>query len=283
MNKTGIVFDNLIVKINNFTLNNVNLKQEKGTILGIVGRNGAGKTTLIKTLVGLNEVYDGDILIDGISRYNDEEAYLKQLGVVSDRGMFNIFLKPKKIKKLMGKTYSNFDEEFFINHLENQNIDLNKRLSKMSLGEIRKVNIIAVMSLDPNILILDEPLANVDPISKAEITQLLQKYLTEEKLIIYSTNQTDELDKIADYLLLLEKGNVLLSGEKDNIISTNYIVTLNQKEFDLIKDSLISFKDNGMNYTGLTLNKELIDKYNLSYKMPNIEELMYYYIVGEKV
>ena len=137
--------------------------------------------------------------------------------VMEDDGILNVFLKPKKINKFLKKSFPEFDEQFFLENLNNFGINLKRRLHKMSKGEQKKINILTVMSLNPDVLILDEPTANIDPISKREVISLLQDYLTENKTIIYSSNQTEELDKIADYVLFLENGNMLLYDTKDNL------------------------------------------------------------------
>lgn len=281
MKNKRVVFKDLNVKVDDFSLNNLNIEVESGTILGIVGRNGAGKTTLINAIAGLYNVYSGDILLNGFNRYEEESDYLRQLGIVSDEGILNIMTKPKLVNKVLKKVYDNFDEEYFLSNLEKQEIDLNKRLNKMSTGEVKKVNIITAISLNPNILVLDEPLANIDPVSKIEITELLQDYLKEDKIIIYSTNQTDELDKIADSLMFLEKGNVLVSGDKEHVLSENFLVTVNEDEFDNLKQHFIGFRRIELGYVGIINDRDLIDKFNLEYKRPNIEELMYYYIKGD--
>ncbi len=199
MENSKVIFNNLSIQINDFKVHHLDINLPRGSVLGIVGRNGSGKTTIIKTIAGIYETLEGDIIINGFDRYIDEVNYLKQIGIVNDIGLFNYMAKPKLINKLLKKTYDHFDEHYFQSHLEMFDIDFDKRLNKMSQGERKKVNIIAVLSLQPEVLILDEPMANIDPISKLEITELLENYLKLNKTIIYSTNQTEELDNLADF------------------------------------------------------------------------------------
>lgn len=281
MIKHSVELKDVTIQINDFKVSNLNIKQPEGTVLGIVGRNGAGKSTIVKALAGIYDVLSGDIIINGYNRYIDEEGYLKQIGIVNDAGLFNFTHKPTTICKLLKKTFENFDEDYFIKHLTIFNIDLDKRLHKMSMGERKKVNIVAVLSLNPNVLILDEPMANIDPISKIEITDLLKDYLKEDKTIIYSTNQTDELDLLADYILFLEKGETLLTGLKEEVINNHYLITVSNEKFSLLKDFIVGYKKDEMGYICLINDFSLIQKYNLKYSLPKIEELMFYYIRGK--
>ncbi|NLN51019.1 MAG: ABC transporter ATP-binding protein [Acholeplasmataceae bacterium] len=283
MNNYGLKINKLTVKLNGFTLNEIDFELPKGTILGIVGRNGAGKTTLIRSICGLYEYQSGEVFVNGYSRFSQEKQYLSQMKVMEDDGILNVFLKPKKINKFLKKSFPEFDEQFFLENLNNFGINLKRRLHKMSKGEQKKINILTVMSLNPDVLILDEPTANIDPISKREVISLLQDYLTENKTIIYSSNQTEELDKIADYVLFLENGNMLLYDTKDNLFDSHFIIAVTEKEFkELWEKEFIGYQKNHFGYEGIVKNKNLIDKYNLTYKLPSIEEIMYYYVKGTR-
>lgn len=276
----SVEFNNVAIQINDFKIKNLNVKLPTGTTLGIVGRNGSGKTTIIKAIAGVYELLSGDIIINGQNRYIDEVGYLKQIGIVNDIGLFNYMIKPKLINKLLKKTYIHFDEDYFKKYLLEFDIDFDKRLHKMSQGERKKVNIISVLSLNPKVLILDEPMANIDPISKVEITELLENYLKLGNTIIYSTNQTEELDRIADYLLFLEKGEVILKGLKENIFNSHYIIDIKEEELNQVKKSLIGFKKSDYGYEGLTNIKNLVNDNKYTYRIPKIEDLMFYYIKG---
>lgn len=266
----------LTIKFENFTLDNINIKLPKGTILGLVGKNGSGKTTLIKALAGLVKKDNGVVLINGITKYDDEVAYLKELGIMPEDHFLNEFQKPLKVKKFLKLAYKEFDEEFFINNLEMFEIPLNERIRKLSKGMKKKLELITIMSLKPNLLILDEPTANIDPVSKKEILRLLQDYIIDEtKTIIYSTHQTDELDKVADYILLLDKGNNVLFDQKETILDNHYIIKVTNEELkDLNKEDIIGIYQTGNNVDVLMKgNNKKIE----SSIIPTTEDLIYYY------
>lgn len=282
MNKYGLTFKDVIVNVGDFKLKDVNFNLPKGTILGVVGRNGAGKTTMINSISGLYNIKEGEILVNNQSILDDEFLYLKQFSVVNDKGLFNEVLKPKKINRILNKSYDNFNEITFSNLINKFEINMNKRLTKMSMGEQKKVNIAAIISLSPKVLILDEPLSNIDPISKLEIINLLQEYLNEDKTIIYSTNQTEELDKIADYILFLEKGEVIFFDLKENILDNNFYVLVDNEQFDLIKDKFVGYLKTSLGYEGIVNNKEILIENNINYKIPSIDQIMFYYLEGRK-
>jgi len=276
----SVEFNDVTIQINDFKIKNLNVKLPKGKTLGIVGRNGSGKTTIIKAIAGVYEILSGDIIINGQNRYIDEVDYLKEIGIVNDIGLFNYMIKPKLINKMLKKSYSHFDEDFFKKYLEDFDIDFDKRLHKMSQGERKKVNIISVLSLNPNVLILDEPMANIDPISKVEITELLENYLKQGNTIIYSTNQTDELDRIADYLLFLEKGKVILDGSKMSIFNSHFIIDIKEEELDDVRKNIIGLRKNDYGYEALTNIESFVKDNKYTYRVPKIEDIMFYYIKG---
>ncbi len=283
MNKDALVVKDLTVSLDNFTLDDISFSVPRGTILGIVGRNGAGKTTLIRTIAGIYDKKAGDIFINGYT-VSEEKEYLKQLGIMTETGIFNMFHKVKRIKKMLKKTYDHFDETFFDTYANTLEIDQEKRMLKLSTGDQKKVNLISVMSLNPQVLILDEPTANIDPISKRNIIEMLQTYLeNEQKTIVFATHQTELLDKIADYLLIIEKGKVLLSGIKDDILASHFLINVTQDIFKMhFENHCICYKKTITGYDILTQDKPLLDMLKLTYQMPSIEELLFYYVEGAK-
>lgn len=282
--KNAIEIKNLTVKFDSFKLDNISFSIPKGSILGIVGRNGAGKTTLINSIINTNDNYLGDIYIDSNAIYEDEVKYLKSFSVVPDTILFNPFLKAKVITKIVKKSFSEFRENYFDLNIKKLDVDLNKRFGRLSFGTQKKLMLVLMMSLNRDLLILDEPTAGIDPISKSDLLNLLQEYvLDESKTVILSTHETDGLDYIADYLLFLDKGKIKLFGDKEEIINSHYLVRLNKELItDKIKDNFIYIKEGSFGYTGLTKDYDLILDNNLEYTKPSIKDLMIGYVNMEE-
>jgi ABC-2 type transport system ATP-binding protein len=276
----GIEIKDLTVKLGDFKLKNVNLVIPKGTILGLVGRNGAGKTTLIKSITHCHPIKNGAILINGNTKEDDELTYIKELGVAYDELSTNKYLKPKNIIKVLERNFDKFDKQFLLKNFERFNIDINKRLDRNSLGTNKKYSIILALSLNPKVLVLDEPTSGIDPADKKEIIELLQTFMQDqEHTILYSTHIISDLEKIADYIALIDDGDIKFIKEKDALIEDMYLVQIKEDQLNNdISNAMIHLKQDSFGIEGLTNNRLMIDKYNLKFVKPSIENILIKYM-----
>ncbi|MDY0277256.1 MAG: ABC transporter ATP-binding protein [Acholeplasma sp.] len=280
----AIRIEDLVVKFDNFTLDISGLKVPKGIVLGIVGRNGAGKTTLLDAISNTNKDYYGKIYIDNNAIWEDEKKYLKSFGYVPDTLIFNPALNVRKLLEIMKKSFLDFDEQFFLKMVETLELDAKIKIGNLSHGNQKKLNIITIMALKPQVLVLDEPTEGLDPVSKNEILDLIQSYIDDEKTIIFSTHQTNELDRISDYLLFLEQGKVLMFDEKEQIVNDHYKVVMKKEQLtEEVKKSLINYQVNSFDVTGLTIDSDLVKEMHLDYVKPTIEDIMMNYLTKRGV
>ena len=199
-------------------LKNINLKVPKGVIFGLVGKNGAGKTTLIKTIMNIYTPSAGFIDYNGLKVYEDEVKVKEMLNCVFDDFYVNKNLKPKKMAKLLNIFYKNFDYDFYKKYMDIFGLDENMRIQKCSLGVQKKLNIVLTMATRPQILILDEPTANLDPTSRVQVLDMLLDYMQDENhTVIFSTHITSDLDKVADYVALIDNGEIVFSKDKNKL------------------------------------------------------------------
>lgn len=211
-----------LVKCNNLckefdnkqVLNNINLSLPRGKIIGLLGKNGMGKTTLIKLMNDLLTPTSGEVLINGekpsvnskkIISYLPERTYL-------DKGM-----RVSQILTLFEDFYENFNKEKAIKLLNDLDLDINSRVSKMSKGMQEKLQLILVMSRDAELYILDEPLGGVDPATRDYILDTILSNFSEGASVIISTHLISDIERILDEVIFIDKGNIILTSSADEL------------------------------------------------------------------
>lgn len=209
---------NLNVKRGSFALKNISMEIPKGCVVGLVGRNGAGKSTLIETLAGVLGADSGMITYSGVPVWENETEIKKELGVVFDGPWFNDMVRPKQLIEGIYPWYPEFDLKYFEAHMKKMGIDPNMSIDKYSSGMLKKFLLLFVLARKPKTLILDEPTSGVDPISRNEMLDLLYEFMQEEDhSLLFSTHVTSDLDKIADYVVMMEDGRIVLNEAKDEL------------------------------------------------------------------
>ncbi len=268
----GIEISNLTVDFGNFKLDNINLNIRKGCVTGLVGRNGAGKSTLIKALMRQINADSGSILYNGKKFCEHETEILNSIACVFDTPHFNTFLKPKRIFKLYANMYEKFDKELYYKLMLKFNLPDKLRFSKFSYGMQRKYCLILALCQGADILILDEPTSGVDPFDRSEVVSLIQDYLmNEEHTVLFSTHITEDLDKIADYIVMMENGRITLDEEKDALIEGYRLVQCPEMTPEM-QACAIGVQKSMFGYTFLTKNKEISGE-GVLVKVPTVEEI----------
>ena len=209
-----------------FTIDDISFDIPKGCITGIIGPNGAGKSTTINLLLGLIQPDRGIMSIFGTPVCDSNSAMRQYIGTVLDEGNFYDFLTLKQMTRLISSFYSNWDQFVYDQLSAKLNLDQNKKISDLSKGMRMKYSISLALSHHAEILIMDEPTSGLDPIVREELLDILQEYMVDEsKSVIFSTHITSDLDKIADYIILINDGKILLYEEKDALhtVSTLYL------------------------------------------------------------
>lgn len=283
----AIEINNLRKDFDNFSLRIEDLKIPKGFVTGFIGPNGSGKTTTIKLILSMLKKDSGSVKLFNKEYEGDDLSLKENIGYV---GEFNGYLQESKlsrIKKSLCLFYKNWDEKLYNRYINEFELDENKIYKELSKGQQKKFEIVMTLSHRPKIIIMDEPTANLDPLVRNEVLEMLQERIEEDNAtVFFSTHITSDLDKIGDYLVFIYKGKIFLADDKDSILQNHVIVKGNnellQKE---TKDIFISVNKNSFGFEGLVKNKEKAYELfgeEVVYDKPNLEDILTYYTRGNK-
>lgn len=201
-----------------FTLDNISFEIEEGMIMGLIGRNGAGKTTTIKSILNLIHTSGGTIEYFGKDLSTHEAEIKQQIGYA---GGAVDYYKKKKIKKIIAVTktfYADWDDEACRKYMKMFEIDEDKTPSELSEGMKVKLNLVMALSHGAKLLILDEPTSGLDPVSRDELLEVFKLLADKGVAILFSTHITSDLDKCADSITYIRKGQLQFSGSMNNYI-----------------------------------------------------------------
>lgn len=195
-------------------LSNVNLKLERGRIIGLLGPNGSGKTTLIKVINGLLVPDSGEIKIAGMKPGVESKkivSYLPEKTYLAD------WMKVSEIIEFFKDFYEDFEPERAYDMLKHLNIDPSKRLKTLSKGTKEKVQLILVMSRKADLYCLDEPIGGVDPAAREYILNTIITNYNENATVLISTHLISEIENILDEVIFIKNGTVTLHSSVDDI------------------------------------------------------------------
>lgn len=284
--KNNIELQNLLKKYKDFELKNISFNIPQGCIVGLIGENGAGKTTTIKSILNITKS-EGIIKIFGEDIRKNEKEIKEKIGVVLDDSFLSEYLTPKQINSIMKDIYSTWEESKYIELLKQFNLPLNKLIKEFSSGMKMKLKIVVAISYNPQILILDEPTSGLDPVVRNEILDIFRKYIEEDETrsILLSSHITTDLEHISDYIIFIEKGNIVFNMPTPELLENYGIIKCSKDDFLKIDSKdYIRYKKEKYQYEVLTNDKNNIrKKYNIeTIDRPSIEEIMVFYIKGEK-
>lgn len=207
--------ENIKKSYKKFSLKSISFTIEAGYLTGLIGVNGAGKTTLINILAGLDTDFQGMISINGIDIKKNPEEAKQQIGVVSEKLSFFMDNTALENGLLLGKYFENWSMEDYYIWLDKLNIPKGQPLYQFSKGMKMKFQIGFAMAHSPKFLLLDEPASGFDPVFRRDFLRMLQDILNKDIGILMSTHITSDLDKIADYIILIDNGEIKINDTKE--------------------------------------------------------------------
>lgn len=282
----AIEIKDLSKKYKNFELGSINLNIKSGYIIGLIGENGVGKTTLIKSILNIINTTSGSIKIFNKDLKKYESVIKEDIGVVLDESFFPELLTSDDINNIMKDIYKTWDQDLFYNYLDTFKLPSNKKIKELSKGMKKKLEIIVAISHKPKLLILDEPTSGLDPVVRSEILDLFLDFIKdEEHTILLSTHITSDLEHIADEIIFIKEGKIVLNESKDDLLDNYGILKCDIDSFDkLDKEDIICYKKNKYNYEVLINNRNKMKKKYKDFIIDKItlDELMILLIKGGK-
>ena len=232
---------NLGKTYSSFKLENVNLKIESGEITALVGENGAGKSTTIGILSGIRKQSCGSIEFKGkdVSLLTKKER--EKIAFAYDDSSFPLDFTLSDVCRYGKLLYSDWDEEKWESLKNRLSLTIEKPLKEFSKGMKAKAEIAYCLSHNPDLLILDETTSSLDPVVRDELMELFQEYVMDgEKAILFSSHITSDLEKIADRIIFIHQGKIILSIDH-NQLDEDWGIAHTDKNLQIEKDDNVFY------------------------------------------
>lgn len=219
-------------------LDNLHLEIEKDKIYGLVGKNGAGKTTLLKILSCYYVKSSGNVEVFGEDPFENEKILSQICFTSSDRELPS-YLKIGEILNVLKEFYPNWDEKFREELIKKFELDENKAFNELSKGMKAMVNLIIGLSSRAPLTIYDEPYSGLDPVYRELFYKiLLEDYEKNPRTIIFSTHYLDEVARLFENLIIMDRGRVLINEEMDSLREKSFYIKGEKDVIEEIEDDL---------------------------------------------
>ncbi len=282
----AIEISGLTKKYDGFTLDNVSFNVPKGSIMGFIGQNGAGKTTTIRALLNITKCDSGSIKMLGLDHIQNEYEIKEHIAAVFDEIPFHESFNAIQVGKMFRGLYSAWDEQKYFEYLDRFSLPRKKKIAKFSKGMKMKLQISAALSHGARLLIMDEATTGLDPVVRNEILDIFREYLQdEENSILMSSHITSDLDKIADCVTFIDKGKLLLTGYKDEILESHGILKCGKDDFrEIAAEDYVSARVTDFGVEAMVADRaKAKQKYSGALiEKTNLEEIMLFYVNREK-
>lgn len=272
---------NLKKEFKDFELDIDSLEIPEGAVIGLIGENGAGKTTLLKCILDLYK-YQGDIKVLGEKIHKES---FEKIGAVIPDSFFNDTFKIKDVVDILKVAYKNFDEEVFYDCADEFKMPRDKKLSELSTGNLMKLKIISAICHQPELLIFDEPTSGLDPVIRDEIIEFLFDYMRDgDRTILFSSHILSDIEKIADYIIYIHQGRVILYDEKDSLIEKYGILKTSEENLKNYGDFILKTRKNKYSTEALIKNVQVFKEFypNEVVDKASVEDIMIFLSRGEQ-
>jgi len=224
----------LCKRYDSFSLDDVSLSIPRGHVMGLIGPNGAGKTTTLKLILDLLRPDAGEIRVFGLDPRAHGAEVRSRIGFVHDEPRFYRHLTLAQNARLLSGLYPTWDGQAFRRLAGEFGLPLRKRFAALSRGNRTKFALALALSHRAELIVMDEPTTGLDPVFRRELLDVLLGVLEQDRTtILFSTHITADLDKISDFITLLQRGRIVFTAEKDDILERWGIV---KGGLDLLED-----------------------------------------------
>ncbi len=237
-----------------FALKDITFSVPEGCIAGFIGVNGAGKTTTLKSILGLVRPSARQIRVFGLDMATDEKEIKDRIGVVFDDGQFYMELTLKEMKNVLAAAYSSWSESDFAGWLDRFELSPRQKISELSKGMRMKFALALALSHKAELLLMDEPTSGLDPLIRTEFLHVLTDYMEQGgKGVLFSTHITSDLDKVADMLIMIDRGRIAFQEEKDALMDSYRIIKGDPAMLsEETRKLFLKLEENTFGFTGIT-------------------------------
>ena len=270
----------------NFAIKDISFSIPEGSIVGFIGENGAGKSTTMNCILNVIRRDSGTIEIFGREMTDEDIDIRENIGVVYDSNNFPEYLTAKQLSDILGRIYSKWDDFCFEQFLRRFGLPESQKIKTYSRGMSMKLAIAVALSHDSKLLILDEATSGLDPIMRDEILDVLLEFVKQENhSILLSSHITSDLEKIADYIVFIHNGEIILNKTKDELIYEYGVIRCSENDFhNILSEDILSSMKKDYQIDVLIKNRKLIEKKykNLIVDSVSLDEIMLLLAKGER-
>ena len=217
---------------------NISLNFKRGNVYGLLGENGVGKTTLLKLICGLQHPTAGTCTIDEFVPSERNPYFLQNIFFLPEE-VITDDTTPEKFVKKLGVFYPRYDHEYFLNLMDELEVDATKKFDTLSYGQKKKALLACALSLRTDYLLLDEPTNGLDIPSKALFRKVILQHCTDETTVIISTHQVKDVENLIDQIVILDHDEVLLNATFEEISSKLYFEYGAEKSDDALYSEIM--------------------------------------------
>ena len=259
-----------------FKLNNISLSLPKGYIMGLVGPNGAGKTTTIQLILNMLEKDMGEIFVFGKDNVKNENAIKQDVGVVFDSIFYVDSWTVKDTEKAVSIFYEDWKHDVFSEMLKRFDLPQGKKVRELSRGMQMKLMLACAFSHNAKLLILDEPTSGLDPAIRDEFLEILQEYIKDgERSVLFSTHITTDLERVADYITLINRGELVYTGSMEGLIDSYRLIKGRARDLTAeLEKSIVGLRKTDMGFEGLIGEKDAVKYKNCVLDAATIDDIV---------
>lgn len=269
--------ENVKKQYKEFTLD-CSMEVKSGAVTGLIGTNGAGKSTTFKAILGLIHTDDGEITVFGKPVKELDMIDRANIGVVLADSGFSGYLTINDLLPVLANLYKEFQRDEFVKMCEQFNLPMKKKIKEFSTGMKRKLHVIAAISHNAKLLILDEPTAGMDVIARDELLGLLREYMeVDGRSILISSHISSDLEGFCDDIYMIDQGKIIFHEETDVLLDEYALLKVTEEQFEkLDKDYILRHKKESFGYSCLTNEKQFYQENypEIAIEKGSIDELM---------
>jgi ABC-2 type transport system ATP-binding protein len=198
-------------------LDGVSFSVQPGRIVGLIGPNGAGKTTALKALLGLTR-FDGELSVLGLDPYRQRHKLMQDVCFIADVAVLPRWIRVSRLIDFVAATHPRFRREVCEHFLARSDVRKTSRVRELSKGMVTQLHLALVMAIDARLLVLDEPTLGLDILMRKQFYEtLLNEYFDEQRTILVTTHQVEEIEHILTDLLFIDRGRIVLDASMEEV------------------------------------------------------------------